>query len=102
MVNYFVCPCLFDTISAINHNDIDELMKFLSVNYLIIECDRTFYIACKDSMDFYSEYILKRIVILLLTQMNQLVVCYGFEDACSLCEKIILDFFADHLCKIEK
>ena len=57
MVNYFVCPCLFDTTSAINHDDIDQLMKFLSVNYLIIECHRTFYIAFKESIDFYSEYI---------------------------------------------
>ena len=42
MVTYFVCSCLFDIIIAINCDDIDELMKFLSVNYLIVESDGTF------------------------------------------------------------
>ena len=105
VVNYFVCPRLFDTISEINYDDIDELMKFLSVNYLIIECDRTFYIACKDSIDFYSEYI-KEDCDTCFNSDEPIscldLICYGFEDACSKCEKIILDFFSDHLCKIEK
>ena len=107
MVNYFVCPCLFDTISAINYNDIDELMKFLSVNYLIIECNRTIYIACRDSIDFYSDYIREDENCDTCFNSDEPIscldlICYGFEDSCSNCEKIILDFFSDHLCKIEK
>ena len=105
MVTYFVCSCLFDIIIAINCDDIDELMKFLSVNYLIVESDGTFYIACKDSIDFYSEYV-KEDCDTCFNSDEPIscldLICYGFEDSCSLCEKIILDFFSDHLCKIEK
>ena len=107
VVNYFVCPCLFDTISAIKYDDIDELMKFLRVNYLIIECDRTIYIACRDSIDFYSDYIREDEDCDTCFNSDEPIscldlICYGFEDSCSNCEKIILDFFSDHLCKIEK
>ena len=107
MVNYFVCLCLFDTISAIKYDDIDELMKFLSVNYLIIECDRTIYIACRDSIDFYSDYIREDEGCDTCFNSDEPIscldlICYGFEDSCPNCEKIILDFFSDHLWKIEK
>ena len=104
VVNYFVCPCLFDIVSAINYEDINELMKFLSVNYLIIECNRSFYIACWDSIDFYSDYNKDCDTCFNSDEPISCLdlICYGFEDACSKCEKIILDFFSDHLSKIEK
>ena len=107
MVNYFVCPCLFDTISAIKSDDVAELMKFLSVNYLIIECNRAFYIACRDAVDFYSECIRKDEDCDTCFTSDEPIscldlICYGFEDSCSNCERVILNFFSDYLCKIEK
>ena len=104
MVNYFVCPCLFDIVSALNYNDINELMKFLSVNYLILEYDESFYISCKDSIDFYSVYNKDCDTCSVPTEPISCLdlICYGFEDVCSKCEKIILKCFSDHLSKIEK
>ena len=104
MVNYLVCPCLFDTIPAINYDDIDELIKFLSVNYLILECDGIFYLCCKDSVEFYIDYDRN---IDSCSNLNEPIccfdlICYGFEDVCSTCEKSILNFFSEHLIKIEK
>ena len=104
MVDYFLCPCLFDIVSALNYGDIDELIKFLSVNYLILEHDRTFYLCCKDSIDFYFEYDKDSDTCSNLHEPISCfdLICYGFEDVCSKCEKTILDFFSDHLTKIEK
>ena len=104
MVDYFVCPCLFDIVSALNYDDINELIKFLSVNYLILEYERTFYICCKDSIDFYIKYDTDSDTCSNLDEPISCfdLICYGFEDACSKCEKSILDFFLDHLTKIEK
>ena len=104
MVNYFVCPCLFDIVSALNYDDINELIKFLSVNYLILEYDGTFYLCCKDSIDFYFVYDKDSDT---CSNLNEPIscfdlICYGFEDVCSKCEKSILNFFSDHLSKIEK
>ena len=104
MVNYFICPCLFDIVFASNDDDISELIKFLSVNYLILEYDRSFYISCKDSIDFYSEYNKDSDSCYSSTEPISCLdlICYGFEDVCSKCEKIILNYFSDHLSKIEK
>ena len=104
MVNYFACPCLFNIVSALNYNDINELMKFLSVNYLIREYDGSFYLSCKDSIDFYSEYNKDCDTCSDLTEPISCLdlICYGFEDVCSKCEKLIFDFFLEHLTLIEK
>ena len=104
MVNYFVCSCLFDIVFPLNCNDINELMKFLSVNYLILDYDGSFYISCKDSIDFYSEYIKDCDTCSHCEEPINCIdlICYGFEDVCSMCEKIILNFFSDYLSKIEK
>ena len=104
MVNYFVCPCLFDIVSALNYDDINELMKFLGVNYLILEYDMSFYISCKDSIEFYSEYNKDCDTCFNSTEPISCLdlICYGFEDVCSKCEKTILKFFSDYLNKIEK
>ena len=104
MVNYFVCPCLHDIVYALNYDDINELMKFLSSNYLILEYDRSIYISCKDSIDFYFEYNKDCDTCSNPTEPVSCLdlICYGFEDVCSKCEKIILNYFSDHLSKIEK
>ena len=104
VVNYFVCPCLFDTVFALNHNVINELMRFLSVNYLIIEYDGSFYISCKDAIEFYSEYNKQSDTCSDITEPISCLdlISYGFEDVCSKCEKSILKFFLGHLSKIEK
>ena len=107
MVNYFVCPRLFDTFSSINLDEIDELIKFLSVNYLIIDYNEKIYIACRDIIDFYCDYIRNDKQCDTCFTPNDTIncldlVCYGFQDCCSKCERIILVFFSDYLCKIEK
>ena len=104
MVNYFTCPCLFDIFSTLNYDGINELIKFLSVNYLILEYEMTFYLCCKDSVEFYIDY--DKDIVNCSNLMEPIscfdLICYGFEDVCSKCEKSILNFFSEHLIKIEK
>ena len=104
VVNYFVCPCLFDVVSASNYNDINELIKFLSVNYLMLAHDGTFYICCKNSIEFYSDLNKESYTCSTVIEPVSCLdlICYGFEDVCSECEKLIFNFFSEHLSKIEK
>ena len=102
MVDYFVCPCLFDIVSALNYDSINELIKFLSVNYLILEYEMTFYLCCKNSVEFYSDFYVDSCSNLIEPISCFDLICYGFEDVCSKCEKSILNFFSEHLIKIEK
>ena len=49
MVNYFVCPCIFDVVLISTHKEIDDLIKsnFLNVGYLIFDEESNIYICCK-------------------------------------------------------
>ena len=105
VVNYFVCPCLFDIVSALNYDSINELIKFLNVNYLILGHNGSFYLCCKNSVEFYFDYNKQSDTC--SKSDTELISCldlisYGFEDVCSKCEKLIFDFFLEHLSLIEK
>ena len=105
MVDYFVCSCLFDVVSTLNYDDINELIKFLSVNYLILEHESTFYLCCKDSIDFFIDCDKESVDS--CSNLSEPIscldlICYGFEDVCSKCEKSILKYFSVYLTKIER
>ena len=55
MLNYFVCPCIFDIVFVSNPKEIDELIEsgFLEVNFLILRDDSSLYICCKENIAFY-------------------------------------------------
>ena len=108
-VNYFVCPCLFDIVSSAVTSNYEQINKFLSVNFLIIEYDGSFYLCCKDSIEFYYDCCKKQsdIYETCSSDLTELIscldlICYGFEDLCPKCEKFILKYFLEHLTKIEK
>ena len=102
VVKYFVCSCLFDIVFV--SNEINELSSEKS---LILEHDGSFYICCKDSIEFFSDYNKRSDIDKTCSTVTEPVscldlICYGFEDVCSKCEKLILKYFLEHLSKIEK
>ena len=107
MVNYFVCPCMFDVFFESNHKEITQLIEsgFLRVNFLIFEHDGSFYLCCKDNIIFCFDC--QSDIYKTCSDEIEPVNCfdlilYGFEDICSKCEKLILKYFLDFLIKIEK
>ena len=105
VLNYLVCPCSFDIVSALNYDEVNELIKFLSVNYLMLELNGSLYLCCKNSVEFYFDYN-KQSGTCSESDTESIscldLISYGFEDVCSKCEKLIFDFFLEHLTLIEK
>ena len=107
VLNYSVCPCLFDIVFASNYNEINELIKFLSVNFLTILHGVSTYICCKDSIEFYFDYNKQSVNDKTCSTVSEPIscldlICFGFEDVYLKCEKLILKYFLEHLSKIEK
>ena len=109
MLNYFVCPCIFDVVFVSNPKEIDELIEsgFLEVNFLILRDDSSLYISCKENIAFYYERHSRSDIFKTCGDIIDPVNCFdllsfGFENICSKCKKLILKYFLDILIKIKK
>ena len=118
MVNYFVCSCLFEFALFSEYNGIDEFielmekMNFLKSNILILERIDSFYICCKDNIQFMISYypdFYKKCMEHCPNEypdpesVNCLDLCeFGFEDFCVSCQEVTIFYFLKILLKIEK
>ena len=109
MVNYFVCPCIFDLFLISTPKEIDDLIKskFLNVSYLIFDEETNIYICCKKNIEFYYDCYSNSGILDTCDDIIESVNCfhlltYGFENICSKCKKVILKYFLDILIKIQK
>ena len=108
MVNYFVCSCLFDFALFSNYNGINEFIESMEKmdcsksNILILEYGDSFYISCKETVQFlyhcYPE-LYKSCIDECLNEYSdpELVNCldlflYGYEDICENCESVIFSY----------
>ena len=118
MVNYFVCSCLFEFALFSEYNGIDEFielmekMNFLKSNILILERIDSFYICCKDNIQFMISYypdFYKKCMEHCPNEypdpesVNCFDLCeFGFEDFCVSCQEVTIFYFLKILLKIEK
>ena len=110
MVNYFVCPCIFDIFLVSNPKEINELVKsnFLDVDYLILlDEESNLYICCKENILFHYDCHSRSDIFKTCGDITDPVNCFdllsfGFENICSMCKKLILKYFLDLLIKVKK
>ena len=114
MVNYFVCPCIFDIFLVSNPKEINELVKsnFLEVSYLILldaesNMESNLYICCKENIVFHYECHSRSDIFKTCGDISDSVNCFdllsfGFKNICSKCKKLILKYFLDILIKVKK
>ena len=109
MLNYFLCPCIFDVVFVSNPKEISQLIEsgFLDANFLILRDDSTVYICCKENIVFYYECHSRSDIYKTCGNVIEPVNCFdllsfGFENICSKCKKLILKYFLDILIKIKK
>ena len=116
MVNYFVCSCLFDFALFSNYNVIDEFVKsmkkmnFLKSNILILEHVDSFYIYCKETVQFLTQYYPDFYEKCMEhcphenpdpESVNCLDLCeFGFEDLCLSCQEVTISYLLKCLIKI--
>ena len=109
MVNYFVCPCIFDVVLISTHKEIDDLIKsnFLNVGYLIFDEESNIYICCKKNIEFYYTCYSRSVIFESCGDISDPIncfdlLCYGFENICLEGKKLILKYFLDILIKVQK
>ena len=109
MINYFVCPCIFDLVLVSTSKEIDDLIKskFFDVSYLIFNKETNIYICCKKNIEVYYGCYSHSGVLDTCDDIIEPVNCfdlltYGFENICSKCKKVILKYFLDILIKVRK
>ena len=109
MVNYFVCPCIFDVVLASTPKEIDDLIKsnFLNVSYLIFDEESNIYICCKKNNEFYYNCFSSSDIFETCGDITDPVnyfdlLSFGFENICSRCKRLILKYFLDILIKVQK
>ena len=118
MVNYIVCSCLFDFALFSNYNGINEFiesmekMNFSKSNILILEYVDSFYICCKETVQFLYRCYPELYESCIDECPNEYtdpesVNCfdlflYGYEDLCENCESVIFSYLLKILIKIKK
>ena len=109
MVNYFVCPCIFDLVLISTHEETYDLIKsnFLNVSYLIFDEESNIYICCKKNIELFYDCYRNSDNFESCDDIIEPINCfdllrYGFENICLKCRKLILKYFLDILIKVQK